>query len=258
MDFTGQKGRTHYKYATLANITDTVNPFLGACGLSATFRTSQEGNNITVTCVLAHSSGHSEQTSLTAGADVSGNKNSIQAVGSTISYLQKYTFLAITGLATSEQDDDGKGATATAVKGNQPHQPANNNAASTPNTDDTDKRGASYWIIQADKAAKTATSLSRWFSAITPEAKKIMPTDQWKKLESYVTQLLDSLDGTSPEEKKALAGWLAYLRTITDVDVLTVTWEEKVFPMLKNFMPENQEKLENCRREVANKIMEGK
>jgi hypothetical protein len=31
-------------------------------------------------------------------------------MGSTISYLQRYTLLALTGLAAHEQDDDGKGS----------------------------------------------------------------------------------------------------------------------------------------------------
>ena len=36
-------------------------------------------------------------------------QNSIQAVGSTVTYLQRYTLLAATGLATSDSDDDGRG-----------------------------------------------------------------------------------------------------------------------------------------------------
>jgi hypothetical protein len=42
-----------------------------------------------------------------AGKDESGKKNAIQQVASTNTYLQRYTFLAITGLATKGQDDDG-------------------------------------------------------------------------------------------------------------------------------------------------------
>lgn len=52
--------------------------------------------------------GHSEETSLTASPDISGTKNAIQAIGSTISYLQRYTILALTGLATGDMDTDGK------------------------------------------------------------------------------------------------------------------------------------------------------
>lgn len=42
-----------------------------------------------------------------ASPDNSGSKNAIQAVGSTVTYLQRYTLLAATGLAAAGQDDDG-------------------------------------------------------------------------------------------------------------------------------------------------------
>ena len=51
--------------------------------------------------------GHQECTSLSAFPDESGGKNSIQAIGSTVSYLERYTLLSITGLSTQDQDDDG-------------------------------------------------------------------------------------------------------------------------------------------------------
>ena len=47
--------------------------------------------------------------SLSAPPDSSGSKNSIQAIASTLTYLQRYTLLSITGLAASEADDDGRG-----------------------------------------------------------------------------------------------------------------------------------------------------
>ncbi|MNL48938.1 ERF superfamily protein [compost metagenome] len=42
--------------------------------------------------------------------DNSGKKNAIQQVASTITYLQRYTLLAATGVATKGQDDDARGA----------------------------------------------------------------------------------------------------------------------------------------------------
>lgn len=60
-----------------------------------------------MTCKITHIQGHSEETTLLAQPDASGSKNAIQAMGSTITYLERYTLLALTGLATHE-DDDGK------------------------------------------------------------------------------------------------------------------------------------------------------
>ncbi|CAH1662025.1 ERF family protein [Hyphomicrobiales bacterium] len=101
--------RTDYKHEDLAEIARTVDPILGKYGLSYRYETEQAPNAVTVSCILAHRDGHFTRTSLTAGHDNSGNKNSIQAVGSTITYLQRYTLKAALGLSASH-DDDGKAA----------------------------------------------------------------------------------------------------------------------------------------------------
>lgn len=102
-------GRVSYSHASLANVTDKINEALSHHGLSASWRTKQNGK-IEVTCRITHSKGHSEETMLSADADNSGSKNSIQALGSTITYLERYTLLALTGLATFDMDDDAKSA----------------------------------------------------------------------------------------------------------------------------------------------------
>lgn len=100
---------TGYSHASLGNVTKTINAGLGEYGLSAAWQTNQGDKGIiTVTCTITHALGHSESTSLTASPDTTGNKNAIQAIGSTISYLQRYTILALTGLATEDMDDDGE------------------------------------------------------------------------------------------------------------------------------------------------------
>lgn len=109
--FTTMKGVTEYNHATLANVTDKINASLSSHGLHASWTTSQAEKAITVTCRITHILGHYEETSLTAFPDDSGGKNPIQSIGSTVSYLQRYTLLALTGLATKEMDDDGQGTT---------------------------------------------------------------------------------------------------------------------------------------------------
>lgn len=109
VDFTSSKGRTHYRHEDLAGIAKQVDPILAEHGLSYRFRTQVEGPMVTVTCIVSHRDGYSEENSLSAGRDESGNKNHIQAVGSTITYLQRYTLKAALGLAAS-QDDDGRGS----------------------------------------------------------------------------------------------------------------------------------------------------
>ncbi|MBD9453280.1 ERF family protein [Rhizobium sp. RHZ02] len=109
VDFTSNKGRTNYQYEDLASIMNQIGPVLSANGLSVRYRTSAEPNQpIAVTCIISHRQGHSEENTLMAGRDDSGNKNSIQAIGSTVTYLQRYTLKAALGLAAAADDDGGK------------------------------------------------------------------------------------------------------------------------------------------------------
>jgi len=81
---------------------------MSECGLSHSWRMDQD-DGIKVTCCVTHEMGHQECTSLKGAPDTSGSKNSIQAIGSTVKYLERYTLYAILGLASKEQDDDGNG-----------------------------------------------------------------------------------------------------------------------------------------------------
>ena len=109
---TSDKGAYSYRYANLIEVVDAVVALLSKHGFSHRWETSQEGGQITVACVLTHQGGHAERVALSAPPDDSGRKNSIQQIGSTVSYLQRYTLLAATGLAASDMDDDGRGAQA--------------------------------------------------------------------------------------------------------------------------------------------------
>jgi hypothetical protein len=108
VSFNTSAGKTSYNHASLANVTEKINGELSKYGLSASWSVKQNGT-ISVTCKITHVKGHSEETTLTAAADTSGSKNSIQAIGSTLSYLERYSLLALCGLATFDSDDDGAG-----------------------------------------------------------------------------------------------------------------------------------------------------
>lgn len=106
VDFTSTKGRTNYKYEDLAEIARVVSPILAKQGLSYRYRvTSNINEPVTVTCIVSHRAGHFEEVTLSGGRDESGNKNSIQAVASTLTYLQRMTLKAALGLAASDDDD---------------------------------------------------------------------------------------------------------------------------------------------------------
>lgn len=100
--------RTGYSHATLGNVTNAIVQGLAEHGFSHNWDVVQEGSLAKVTCKITHRMGHSESVSMQANKDDSGKKNPIQQVASAISYLQRYTLLAATGLAThDESDNDG-------------------------------------------------------------------------------------------------------------------------------------------------------
>jgi hypothetical protein len=116
VDFRSQKGRTHYKFTTLDHIVKRVVPVMAKYGLTHSWSTDQNSGQISVTCKLSHMAGHSESVTLSAGSDNTGNKNNIQAIGSTVSYLQRYTIMSILGLSSGDKDDDGQAAEAKQVQ----------------------------------------------------------------------------------------------------------------------------------------------
>lgn len=105
VDFSSAKGRTTYRYEDLASIAQIIDPILSKHGLSYRWRPNSDAKSVTVTCILSHAAGHMEENTLYAPHDLSGNKNAIQAVGSAVTYLQRYTLKAALGLAASADDD---------------------------------------------------------------------------------------------------------------------------------------------------------
>ena len=102
---------TAYSHPSLDHVLEMTVPVLAKYGLSHSWATFQgEGGRITVKCILTHNQGYSEFVELSASPDDSGKKNNIQRISSSVAYLERYTFLAITGQAAKGQDDDGAGA----------------------------------------------------------------------------------------------------------------------------------------------------
>lgn len=100
--------RTSYKHEDLSEMLAAIDPALAAHGLWVRFKINSAPGAVTVTCIIGHAEGHSEEPATLQGApDTSGNKNAIQAIGSTVSYLQRYTLKAALGMAAA-RDDDGR------------------------------------------------------------------------------------------------------------------------------------------------------
>lgn len=103
-------GKTEYSHASLDHICEMLGESLSQVGISFRWRTENlDSGWVRVTCLLTHEQGHLEETTLQGPADQSGDKNAIQAIGSTTEYLRRYTLLSATGVAVKGMDDDGQG-----------------------------------------------------------------------------------------------------------------------------------------------------
>ena len=112
VDFTTQKGRTHYTHAGLPETVEQIQGLMAECQLSRRWKDEdpKKVGNIRIRCIASHIMGHSESFAAEAPPDTSGNKNDAQAVASIITYLRRTTLFAVLGLvAKDDVDDDGAG-----------------------------------------------------------------------------------------------------------------------------------------------------
>lgn len=96
-----------YKYTPLSEITRQIAEPLKAAGLSFRWEIQDTEKELKVTFLVSHIDGHTERTTMSAAPDPSGSKNAIQARGSAITYLQRYTLIGGLGISTADIDSDG-------------------------------------------------------------------------------------------------------------------------------------------------------
>lgn len=103
-------GEVQSTYAKWEDINEAIKPILAKYGFSLSFKVNRTDGMVSVTGILGHREGHSEQTSIDLPVDGSGSKNAVQAVGSSTSYGQRYTAKALLNITSRGEDDDGKKA----------------------------------------------------------------------------------------------------------------------------------------------------
>lgn len=96
------------KFAGLDDIAEQIKDVLFEAGLTYRFEQEQSDKEIVVRCIVSHKSGHSESSEMRSIADTSGSKNAVQAIGSTFTYLRRYTLTGALGIATADDDIDGR------------------------------------------------------------------------------------------------------------------------------------------------------
>lgn len=92
------------KYADLAEVLNTIRPSLSKHGIALIQSTSFEGELVSVTTVITHSSGGS----VSSTASCVPAKVDAQGIGAATTYLRRYSLAAMCGIA--QEDDDGNAA----------------------------------------------------------------------------------------------------------------------------------------------------
>ena len=95
-----------YQHVQLDVALEALVPIMSKNGLALSWETTQDDKGILVTCRIEHCDGYSKTVSLRGLPDASGSKNAIQAVGSAVYYLQRYTLMAALGMGQKGEDDD--------------------------------------------------------------------------------------------------------------------------------------------------------
>jgi HAMP domain-containing protein len=98
-------GTTRYTHTSLGAAVELITPNLTKYGFSHSWKTSTDNSKVKVTCRITHAAGHYEETYLDAPPDNSGHKSSPQAIASTVTLLERYTLLALLGIATADMQD---------------------------------------------------------------------------------------------------------------------------------------------------------
>lgn len=133
----GKDGTSHHgRYATLASVLETVRPGLAEHGLSVVQAPASEGSTVTVTTRIMHSSGEWLETTISAPA-----QTDIQKLGSSISYLRRYSLMAVLSLAADDDDDGNTAAKSTKPAQNAQRQPPRPAAQAAPKPSPTDAIG---------------------------------------------------------------------------------------------------------------------
>lgn len=103
----GQSG----KFASLEDIDAILKPIMTKYGFALSFDEKMAANDHREhIAILSHRGGHSESRSITLPVDKGGNKNGVQAVGSSASYAQRYLKKKHFDIVEKGEDTDGRPA----------------------------------------------------------------------------------------------------------------------------------------------------
>ena len=104
------------KYADLSSIMEAARPHLSKNGLSVIQRIVYVDGEMYLQSILGHSSGQHIDSNIKVDVKVDPNNpkiNYMHALGSSLSYLRRYSYSSLVGVAVGTNDDDGNNAVPT-------------------------------------------------------------------------------------------------------------------------------------------------
>jgi hypothetical protein len=141
----------HYTHTSLAHAVEIVTPVLTQHGFSVSWVPSNDAQAVAVTCRLTHRQGHFGESTIKSAPDNSGMKSGPQAIASTITLLERYTLLALLGIATTDMPE--------------PEPQAEPNEQNTERTMKAIKAMGDIGISKGDAEAKVGKPADQWNNA---------------------------------------------------------------------------------------------
>jgi hypothetical protein len=162
-------------YADLATMIEVASPVLAKYGLSISQQpVSFEGQLVGVTTTLLHTSGQWIEDTISLPLGDEKGKSLAQVAGSIITYLRRYSYGAIVGLATDE-DTDGN---APSKNHEQPKvayeaKPGNGKMTLEFALNETNKDGVKYGDIETDTLSYMANTLAKMAKRTDDQQRKL-------------------------------------------------------------------------------------
>ena len=109
-------GEVRSEFAKYETIMRAIKKPLQENGFAVSFRPEIKDDKLIVNCVVSHKDGHTETSTVELPFDNSGSKNSVQAIGSSMSYAKRYALCLMFNIPTGGEDNDGNKTEAPARK----------------------------------------------------------------------------------------------------------------------------------------------
>ena len=102
------KDGKEYWYTPLQKLRKVLQPLITKNGFTYHWDSKNiSSEQVEWACIVTHKDGHSEVSRIVADRDNTENMIAIHSVGSTQTYLMRRTFIAIFGITTADEDNDG-------------------------------------------------------------------------------------------------------------------------------------------------------